>query len=329
MMNSWQLLLLYLAVCWLGLVQCYSTGFWYDSTRPPDYKYDSVPYANLTMRILLPYQDGPGQHLVSDPLDPSISLFVGNTINLRTFHTQFILDLNYALGIDVHRVYVLNVQRGRVHYSWESTSVVVNFIFLERNGTVGMTLLEAVAELTNQLQQSQSKVYVGTNVTNYADAQYGLQVVTWDMSLKLSYDINVVGGDEVKDGYFLDQGSLGICDIYGAQNYSTYCEFERFFEDDVSRALGISYFRVNILFVKSSSLDSVLVYFRIQPPKPESGEDNTTVAMSNLISQVVDPTSALYQGNVTIRVGKFVFRCVCVAAGAGSNGSCDGGWAVA
>jgi hypothetical protein len=294
--------LFFIFSCWLAIAHGYNTGFWYDSTRPPDYKYDSVPYANLTLRILLPYQDGPGQHLVSDPLDPSKSLFVGNTLNLRTFHTQFILDLNYALGIDVHRIYVLNVQRGRVHYSWESSSVVVNFIFLERNGTEGMTLLEAVAELTNQLQQSKSKVYVGTNVTNYADAQFGLQVVTWDMSLRLSYEILVVGGDEVKDGYFLDQGSLGICDIYGAQNYSTYCEFERFFEDDVSRALNISSYRVNILFVKSASLDSVLVYFRIQPPRPDSGEDSTNVAMVNLIGQVSNPDSLLYQGNVTIRV---------------------------
>lgn len=281
----------------------YRTGFWYGGTRSPEYQYESVPYANLTMRILLPYQEGPGQNLVTDPENEGSSLFVGNTINLQTFHTQFILDLNYILGIATERVYVLNVQRGRVHFTWESSSVIVNFIFLERNGTEGVTLLEAVAELTNQMQQNTSKVYVGTNVTNYADAQYGLQVVSWDMSLKLSYAIEVVGGDDVRDGYYLDQGSLGICAESGALNYSTYCEFERFFEDDVSRALNISYYRVNILFVKAAALDSVLVYFRVQPPAPNSGEDDVTTAMSNLLIQVANQSSSLYQGNVTFRAG--------------------------
>lgn len=277
------------------------TGFWYGDSRPPNYVYDSVPYANLTMRIVLPYEDGPGQNLITDPENAGRSLFVGNTINRQTFDTQFVLDLNYAVGIDVARVYVLSVQKGKVHFTWESTSVIVNFIFLERNSTQSVTLLQAVADLTNLIQTPTSKVYIGTNTTLYTDPVWGLQVVTWDMSLRLSYNIQVVGGDSVREGYYLDQGSLGICDAIGAANFSKYCEFQRFFEDDVALALNISSFRVCVLFIKTAALDAVYVYFRIQPPRVGSKEDNVTLAMVNLAMQVADLTSLLYKGNVTIR----------------------------
>jgi hypothetical protein len=92
-----------------------------------------------------------------------------------------------------------------------------------------------------------------------------------------------------------------------AANVSLYCEFERFFEDDVSRALNITYYRVQILFIKSSALDSVLITFRISPAIAGSSEDNVTAALGNLHYQVSDTNSLLYRGNVTIRTGELIY----------------------
>lgn len=294
---------------------CFDTGFWYGGSRPPITKYDTVPYANLTVRVNRPFTDGPGQDLVKDPFDPDISLYVGPSINRQTFDTQFILDMNYAIGIDPSRVYVLYVAKGTVHFSWESNYVIVNFIFLERNGTTGATLLESIEALTKQIQTPTSRLYTGTNVTSEIDDQWGLEVVSWDISLKLTYAIDIVGKDAVKDGYYLNQGSLGICDQAGGYNVSYYCEFERFFEDDVSRALNISYYRVQVLFIKASALDSVLVHFRVTPPKRVEMIGNFTTipeidvhtAIGLLQNQTADPDSLLYKGNVTIRTGECPF----------------------
>jgi hypothetical protein len=98
-------------------------------------------------------------------------------------------------------------------------------------------------------------------------------------------------------------GGLGICDLAGAPNVSDYCEFERFFEDDVSRALNISYYRVQIMFIKQAALDAVLVYFRVLPAmRTRLFEPNVTASIANLVVQVHDYQSVLYKGNVTIRV---------------------------
>ena len=152
-----------------------SSGFWYTNTRPPDSTYDTVPYANLTVRIDRSYFEGPGQDLSSDPtkgLDSS--LYTGLTINRQTFETQFILDLEYALGLDRERIYVMFVSAGKVHFSWETENVIVNFIFLERNHSHGyITLLEAVATLTNQIQDKSSRLFKG-NVTKDIDPLWGL-----------------------------------------------------------------------------------------------------------------------------------------------------------
>jgi len=277
------------------------TGFWYGETRPPDTQYETVPFANLTVKINRPYQEGPGQNLVKDPFYPTRALYVGNTINRQTFDTQFILDLSYALNIETERIFVMYVSKGTVQYSWESESVIVNFIFLERNSSNSLTLLEAVAELTSQMQISSSKLYHGTNVTLDMDPNWGLQVITWDTSLKLTYAIEVVGGNSVVEDYYLNQGSLGTCDypLLSANN-TQYCEFERFFEDDVARALNISYYRVQVLFIKAAAYDAVIVHFRILP-QLLPGEDSVTEAIANLAVQTGDMNSVLYQGNVTIR----------------------------
>ena len=299
------------------------TGFWYHDTRPPDIMYDTVPYANLTVKVNKPFTTGPGQDLVTDPFNPKISLYVGPTINRQSFDSQFILDLNYATGINTNRVYVISVSPGTVHFSWESSFVIVNFIFLERSNPNDPTLLEAISQLTNQIQITTSKIYRGTNVTNSIDPLWGVEVLTWDTSLKLTYPIEIIGYNAVQEGYYLNQGSLGICNDDNAYEVEKYCEFERFFEDDVSRALNISYYRVQVLFIKTASLDSVLVHFRLTPEdimitkqqqQATTGttdiftidrlEQNITHLIAQLAMQVADSSSELYKGNVTIRTGK-------------------------
>jgi hypothetical protein len=291
------LLLIYITVILGG------TGFWYGETRPPNRRYDSLAYANMTVRIDKSFLDGPGNSLVNDPYDTSKLLHVGPTISRQTFDTQFVLDLNYAIGIEVERVYVTKVVQGDVHFSWESAFVIVQFIFLERNSTSQMTLLESISTLTQQIQDPKSKLYIGdTNITNVLDPNWGLYVEGWDISLRLLYAIEIIGKDAVKEDYFLNQGGLGVCDYIDSTNFSDYCEFERFFEDDVSESLNISSFRVQIMFIKKASLDSVLVHFRINPPERNVNEPNISTAIGNLMVQVMDYESALYAGNVTIRV---------------------------
>ena len=328
-------LVLLLLFCWFPL--CYPvggpfiTGFWYGDSRPPVTNYDSVSYANMSVKINRRIDEGPGQNLVRDPArgkyvdtvtnktgthklpygfptnktikgnltatsdyNPDEGLFVGNTINRQTFVTQFVLDMSYALGIWQDRIFVTNILPGDVHFSWESTSVIVYFFILERNGTYpnAKTLLEAIADLSAQIQDPTTRVYVGTNVTVDIDPLWGLVVDQWDVSLKLTYPIENIGGIAVQDGYYIDQGSLGTCDRPGAWTYFYYCEFERFFEDDVSLALNISYYRVHILFVKRAAVDAVLIHFRISPPNLATGEGwkemSVNQAVANLTMQVKD-----------------------------------------
>ena len=279
--------------------------FWYGNTRGP-LIYDTIDYANLTVRIMRPVDEGPGQNLMHDPIHPdrSVPIYTGNTINRQSFDTQFVLDMEHALGIDRDRVYVTDVKAADVHFSWESYSVIVEFLFMERNSsaTNETTLIDAVATLTAQIQTPGSPIYVGTNVTKDIEPLYGISVTAWDISLRLMYPIEIIGNTSVVDGYYINQGGLGFCDYTGsAPDLVQYCEFERFFEDDVSEALNISYYRIQILFVKKSSLDSSLIHFRVLPPMEGTGEVNVSTAIAHLLIQVQDQTSPLYQGNVTIR----------------------------
>lgn len=139
------------------------------------------------------------------------------------------------------------------------------------------------------------------------------QEVNWDISLKLTYAINVIGGDTVIDGYYLNQGSLQLCDTDLSAQNPEYCEFQRFFEDDVSRALNISSYRVRILFVKQAAYDAVLVHFRMMPQMRNSQEVTAAVAIANLVLQVNDMNSELYKGNVTIRVDSLWVTSIIIA----------------
>ena len=59
------------------------SGFWYGETRPPETQYDSVPYANMTVKINQPYQDGPGSNLVKDPFQPQVRSLFGDLYSKR------------------------------------------------------------------------------------------------------------------------------------------------------------------------------------------------------------------------------------------------------
>lgn len=120
-----------------------------------------------------------------------------------------------------------------------------------------------------------------------------------------------------QEGYYLNQGGLGLCDLDNS-TIPKYCEFERFFEDDVSGALNISSYRIQILFIKAAALDAVLVHFRVMPPANTGVyEPDVAAVVGLLIQQVSDFNSTLYDGNVTIRVdptwgvdGAYVFFCL-------------------
>jgi len=312
----------------LSVVETDKTGFWYGRTDLPDFNYtnfETIPYVNLTMKINRPFQDGPGQNLTTDPIDPTRPLYVGNTINRQTFEAQFVMEIEETLRVSRNRIYVMNIRPGDVHFSWETTNVIVNFVITECNitctGPYNITLIEAVQDLTEQVQDMSSRLYTaGTFVTSFTDPDYGVNVVNWggpgaegdyapagDFSLKLTYAINNIGdsisiSNEGDTNAFITHGGLRTCDKNDAWIHSYYCEFERFFEDDIANALSIVPYRVQIFFVKYAGLDSVLTHFRILPARPGSSERTVLECLEELHVQVRAPyNSSLYAGNVTIR----------------------------
>lgn len=304
------------------LPSCYVTSqtqVWFGPPRSSNFDYasdadgsqhiNSLPYANLTVRIHRSRYDGPGQNLVYDPLHNTTTLndelYVGNTINRQTFETQFILDIQGFLAMDVNRIHIASISVDEtVHFEWEHASVIVEFILIERSDPLSMSLIEAISELTMAVQHSStSPLFIG-NVTRDLDTFYGVRVVNWDVSLKLNYAIEVVSKDPdaIIDGLYLNQGGQGLCETPLLYDYPSYCEFERFFEDDVSAALNISSYRVQVLFVKKAALDAVLVHLRVLAPALASPEANISACIASLAEQVNSPYSRLYAGNVTLRV---------------------------
>jgi hypothetical protein len=296
-------ILMIFLVIWLSIVpiSSYKTVF-SDGYNQSKLFYETVvPYANLSMKINQSFIVGPGQNLFTEINDPSKTLYVGNTMNRQAFDTQFVLDIEKVIGINRERVYVTHVSKGKGHFSWEASTVIVQFIFLERNDSSSITLLDAIAKLTNFIQVNTSALYLQTNVTKDVDSTYGLVIRTWDITLKLAYTLNVIGENAIRQGYFINLGGLGTCDSDDRLQYLQYCEFEDYFEQDIAQALNISLYRVHIMFIKSAALDSVYVSFRIFPPMRGSKEDSITSAIQNLSRQLKHLHSELYRGNVTIR----------------------------
>ena len=59
----------------------------WDKTPVSEIWHCSISYANLTVKIKRPVQGGPGQNLMTDPEDPTKTLYTGNTINRQSSHS--------------------------------------------------------------------------------------------------------------------------------------------------------------------------------------------------------------------------------------------------
>ena len=313
-------------------------------------RYNLITYVNATIR-LIESLDTVGLKLITDPLDHNKNRYFGYTINKQTFIKQFIIDISKSLNISINRIKVINILRGNIHFTWEARSILVNFLLLESSSvnnttTVGLpftsepSLVQVISLLTNQIQDPLSYIRTHGNVTVDIDPLYGIQISNWDSSIRLTYAINIVGDNHaVTDGVFINLGSLGICDnSTQAVLYPQYCEFERFFEDDLARACNISIDRIQILFIKYAAVNAVLVHFRINPPlfgmtnysysnnssknssntnssnttksnttSTSTNSNTTTTAisvtdvMTSLAEMIRNTSSMLYMGNVTIR----------------------------
>ena len=112
------------------------------------------------------------------------------------------------------------------------------------------------------------------------------------------------------DVLWLNQGADRYCEeeeraplVYGVdrRRRSAYCEFEYFFREDIATALNISTSRVLVLLMKAAARDHSLVYFRLLPPT-DVNQTSTHFLIADLQDQTQRLDSALYNGNVTIRV---------------------------
>ena len=188
-----------------------------------------------------------------------------------------------------------------------------------------------VRDLTNQTQFLDSPLFAGDRakkVTAATDRHWGLVALDWDMSLRLQFSMDVVsnpsenlqqdaGVGEAPEHFeasqhrafghmTLNRGLERFCEkedgasgrTTASHTQSAYCEWENYFEEDVSRALGIERHRVEVLAVRPAAPDQVLAHFRIFPTST-----GTPVAdcVSDLLQQVRDPSSTLYDGNITVR----------------------------
>ena len=81
------------------------------------------------------------------------------------------------------------------------------------------------------------------------------------------YSINIIGESKVEtvdNIQLLNHGSQQWCTNKTNIN-STYCDFEAYFKEDISQALSIKKDQVDVIFIKESSRDSIVVTFRLIP----------------------------------------------------------------
>ena len=249
----------------------------------------------IDLRLLTDFSalDGPGKSLTSN-------IFMGDTISRQTFETQFVLDISIALVLSPCQVYVISVSPEEDSQSWDSERVFVNFRMFPVD-------VNKVRSLTQQVQNMDSVLYSGI-VTAATDALFGLVALRWDVSLKLLYSIEIVGQNSVENAdsiKFLNKGSERWCE--NVDNADThYCEFELFFREDISMALSVEEKQVDVVFIKGSGRDSVIVSFRFLPSRSRdaNGQDSSWIErqISELSDQVKDIESPLYKGNITYKV---------------------------
>lgn len=225
------------------------------------------PFADLAVKIDMSRLVGWRKNILG-------GIAMGATIALEQFSTQFVLDIAAALSVSFDRVYVLNVSR-----TW-SEKTTVRWRLLNDSS---FSVESAVQQLTRQAQRPSSPLFRG-NVTKALDSEWGVVALDWDLSLRLAYALDVVG-EKIPGEWCEDDHD------------TEYCEWENYFEEDIARALEIRRDRVEILFVRAASPDSVLTHFRIFPDDDVS----SAVSVGRLMWQVKNLSSPLYDGNVTVK----------------------------
>ena len=218
--------------------------------------------------------------------------WLGKTIARQNFETHFVLDIASSLNISPCRVYVSEIRINSKHNAW--------IFFRMFPGD-----FDSIKELSLQGQNLNSTLLQG-KVTSGLNRSYRVRAIKWDLSVKLMISLEVVGGSQInQDGqYFVpDFGSIGFCTNTQNSFLSAYCEFEKTFRDDVAFALEIPSQDILVLYVRSHSLDSVEVGFRLRSHKVGLEDDEWIKARINeLHSQLNDFNSHIFTGNITIRL---------------------------
>ena len=119
---------------------------------------------------------------------------------------------------------------------------------------------------------------------------FGIKVLKWDYSLKLMTSLEMIGEDRVEvfnNSRVLKQGSERWCE--DTMNIdSPYCEFETFFREDISNALNCKVTNINVLFMKPSGEDGVIITFRFIPPQSSMSYNTSWVeAKATLLVHLV------------------------------------------
>ena len=274
--------------------------------------------------------------------DDNLLSFHGNTVARQTLETQLILDISNAIEVSPCQIYILyidesqailqNKQQGMANntYGENNYHSDTSKEYYYNTMTVSFRLypsdIEKIQNITNQVQNFHNSEFYNGKVTKSTDAIYGVQIEKWDFSLQLQYSISMF---EIETSHspssVLDNSRSGETNIkniseeqilsyenenwchHETNNNTVYCEFEYYFEDDISKSLNISQNQVNIFQIKSSGMDSIIVYFRFLPDEEIVGEiGNTTLWISQSVDtlkhQIQNQTSTLYKGNVTCNV---------------------------
>lgn len=201
-------------------------------------------FVDLQLKIVLP-DDRRHSEIGSNLI---YGAYFGDTVARQTFKTQFVDDVSVAIGESACRIYMRNIAP-------LDDAVIVTFRLYP-------TLIHEISLLTQLAQNSRSALYRG-KVTSSTDPVVGLAVHKWDLSLRLTCSINIIGGG--KETNYLNEGSERWCED-SANIDSSYCEFELLFREDIARTLGLAHLEeVQVLFVKPAGKDSVLVFFRFIP----------------------------------------------------------------
>lgn len=213
-----------------------------------------------------------------------------------------------AGNLSTTRIFVTDVRAGAVSTSWEPNTVIVTFLLFERDRSNDTsTLSRVVQDMTAQIQDSSSRFYQGL-ILRTVDPHFGLVALSWDVSLLLRYALDVVGKEAIESDE-INEGSTRFCLKYNytaalrlanphldspgnrslnaTADFRPYCEFESFYRQDLARCLNISLYRIQVLYVKNASLDSVLVHTRFSPPfNWSTTEHNISTTIDNLAMQV-------------------------------------------